>query len=83
MTITLGSDLQAIIEELVRDGRYESPEAAVADGIRILKQYYIKLEWLRRELQIGLDELDRGDVGDWDPDEMKGRIMALYGRETP
>lgn len=32
--------------------------------------HHLVEEQLRRELQIGFDQADSGDVGDWDADEM-------------
>lgn len=37
-------------------------------------------EQLRRELQIGFDQADAGDVGDWDVDEM---LQAAHQPHSP
>jgi hypothetical protein len=40
-------------------------------------------DYLRRELQIGFDEADRGELVDWDPDRIKaqGRELLRQQRE--
>lgn len=37
-------------------------------------------QWLRRELQIGFDQIDRGECVDWNPDQIKADARTLSGR---
>jgi antitoxin ParD1/3/4 len=78
MTITLNPDLQAFLTEQVRLGKYETMEQAIADAVQRMKNREEKLQWLRCELQVGIDQLDRGEAADWDVDELKAKLRAKY-----
>ena len=60
MNLNLPADADEFVRGLVSQGRYKSEEAAVVDGIRLL----MGREKLREEIQIGVDQLDRGESHD-------------------
>jgi antitoxin ParD1/3/4 len=71
MRVSLRPDLERFIEEKVRSGQYVNVDAAVNDAVELLREQdeqeelspedARKLEELRRELQIGIDQADRGE----------------------
>jgi antitoxin ParD1/3/4 len=73
MNIRLPQEEQSIVEALVSSGRFASPEDAVAEGIRLLASN----ERLRREVQLGIDQADRGEVHDHDTVFDQLRAMAV------
>lgn len=80
MTISLSPELQRFVEEQVRSGRFVTTDAAVAEAVRQMKEREEKLASLRREIQIGLDELDRGQGEPWDVEAMKANLRQKHGR---
>lgn len=58
MEIQIPEEQRSIIEGLVDSGRFESPTDAIVEGIRLLAAS----EKLRDEIQVGLDQADRGMV---------------------
>jgi antitoxin ParD1/3/4 len=78
MTITLNQELQAFLSEQVRLGKYPSLDEAVADAIRQLKNREEKIGQLRREIQIGIDQLERGEGGEWNVEDVKAKLRAKY-----
>jgi antitoxin ParD1/3/4 len=60
MNIRLPSDQLAKAENLVAIGRYQSLDELVAEGVRLLLSH----EELRKEIQKGIDDVNRGDVVD-------------------
>ena len=50
-----------IIQEKVDAGLYDDADDVMESAIDLLDQEERRLEWLRAELQIGLDQLDRGE----------------------
>ncbi len=56
MNLNLPADANEFVKGLVAQGRYQSEEAAVVDGIRLL----MGREKLRSEIRIGIDQLNRG-----------------------
>jgi antitoxin ParD1/3/4 len=80
MTVKLKRELQAFIKRQVREGKYSSASAAVAEAVHRLKIREQKIAWLQKELQVGLDELERGEGSEWDVEEMKSRLRKKYGK---
>ncbi len=62
MDIQITQEQQAIVEELVATGRFASVQEAIAEGIRLL----VSEEKLRQEIQLGIDQADRGELVDHD-----------------
>jgi antitoxin ParD1/3/4 len=60
VNIDLPSDMSEFVKGLVSQGRFNTEEEAVAEGIRLL----ISREKLRNELQKGITQLDDGQSFD-------------------
>ena len=56
MNLNLPSDINAFVKSLVSDGRFESEEAAILEGVRLL----MGREQLKAEIQVGIDQRDNG-----------------------
>ena len=65
MNVSLTPQLEKLIHKEIKCGRYSSASEVVRDALRLLsdrkKQRERKLEELRRDLQVGIDQLDRGE----------------------
>ncbi len=66
VSITLKPDLEKRVQEKVRSGAYRSPEEVIMAGLSLLEHRDQKLAALRADLQIGIDQLDRGEGIDAD-----------------
>ena len=74
--MTLNPEQQKLINEMVKSGLYESPDAAIDAAIRLLDERSQKLEALRQDIQEGLDS------GPGRPfDEFLAEETKLRGRE--
>jgi putative addiction module CopG family antidote len=62
MNVPIPNDLESFIEELIRTGSYHDPSEIVGEALRALKRQ----EQLRRAVQLGVDELDRGEYIEYD-----------------
>lgn len=61
--VSLPSDLEEFVESKVTSGEYAHASEVVRDGLRLLMERDAeKLEWLRVEIQKGIDEADRGEL---------------------
>ena len=60
MNLNLPLEANEFVKGLVAQGKYPSEEAAVVDGIRLL----MGREKLRNEIQVGVEQLDRGESCD-------------------
>lgn len=65
MNVSLTPALERLVHKKVRSGDYQSASEVVRDALRMLqerdRQRTQRLAELRKELQIGLDELGRGE----------------------
>ena len=66
MNVSLTPELEQYVSGKVESGLYHSASEVVRDGLRLLKEkeelHRAKIEELRREVQIGIDQADRGQV---------------------
>jgi antitoxin ParD1/3/4 len=61
MNVSLTPELEKLVNDEVKSGRYKSASEVVREGLRLIRLRETKLQALRRDLQEGLDELDRGE----------------------
>ena len=73
MEIQLPDEHRTVIENLVASGRFSSVEDAVLEAVRLLAAN----EKLRRQVQIGIDQADRGEVHDHDTVFEQLKLMAI------
>ncbi len=75
MHIELPNDVSDFVKELVFSGRFQSEEAAVAEGLRLLRSR----EQLRSEVAKGFKQLDDGQWVDGDAvfEELDREIDAV------
>ncbi|HLF94067.1 MAG TPA: type II toxin-antitoxin system ParD family antitoxin [Planctomycetota bacterium] len=64
MNVSLTAKLQALVEDRVRSGRYQSASEVVREALRLLEDVEelrsARLKELRRDIAAGLMDLDRG-----------------------
>ncbi|UAA37608.1 type II toxin-antitoxin system ParD family antitoxin [Paraneptunicella aestuarii] len=65
-SVTLGEHFGQFIEQKVQQGRFESTSEAVRAGLRLLEEQEMKLDILRKKLEVGETQLDRGEGIDGD-----------------
>ena len=77
MTVNLTPDQEKFITERMNKAGYSSPEKVLEEGLKLIQakeEYQRRLAELRRELQIGIDQISRGEV--FDADEVFDQILA-------
>ena len=79
MNVSLTQELEKFIARKVEGGLYKSASEVVREALRLLRERDQagegQLAELNREIQIGLDQLDRGEgiAGDQVFEEIRGR----------
>jgi antitoxin ParD1/3/4 len=76
--ISLPEALKEFALKRVEEGAYSNPSDYVRTLIRADRERQQKLEALRRDLQVGLDELDRGEG--IPAEEVFGRLEERFGQ---
>lgn len=61
MNVSLTPELEKMVNEEVKSGRYKSASEVVRDGLRLIQIRKQKLAALKRELAVGIEQLDRGE----------------------
>ena len=78
MNVSLTPELESLIEGKVKSGLYSSASEVVREALRLLQQRdqerEAMLEELRRKVQVGIEQADRGEVVPWDPEHFRTLI---------
>ena len=86
MNVSLTPELEKLVASKVQSGRYQSASEVIREGLRLLEDQdrlrETRLEEVRRKVQTGLDQLDRGEAIDGETvlAELKQKSETL--RET-
>lgn len=59
-------EVQNLVEEHLASGLYQSADELLITALRVLRERDERQEKLRRELQIGRDQIDRGEFAEYD-----------------
>jgi antitoxin ParD1/3/4 len=62
MNVDIPADLGAFVQQLIDDGVVASQQEALTEGLRLLRGR----EQLRRDVNLGIEQLDRGEGRDGD-----------------
>lgn len=82
MSIVLSPDQEEIVQQELATGGYGSVEDVVSEALRLL-QAKRRHEALRREIQLAVEQVERGEIVPWDPEEIKEELrrrMAARGQ---
>ena len=61
MNISINQQNQELIRRKVESGNYGSPDEVLNTALRLLDERDKKLDSLRRDVRLGLDQLERGE----------------------
>jgi len=78
MNINLEGDREQLIRSFIQDGRFSSEDEVIDEALRLLQERdeQAKLADLRREIAIGIDQADRGELAPFDPHATLERIRS-------
>lgn len=84
MTIHLSGDREQIVRALIQDGRFGSEDEVIDEALRLLQERdeQARLTDLRREIAIGLEQADRGDLAPFDPRATLERVRSRDAATT-
>jgi len=75
MTVTIPKDLQDYVQSKVASGQCESEQALIVKAIRVYRDLDERRAQLRSEVQVGLDQLNRGESAPLDIEKIKAEGM--------
>ncbi len=71
MTVEIPLNYQAFVKTIIDLGQFQTEEQVVGEALRLLAERDQRLAEFRREVQIGLDQLDRGEYTEYDEESLK------------
>ena len=61
MNVSLTRELEELVNEEIKSGQYKSASEVVREGLRLVRLRRERLAALKTEIQIGVDEIERGE----------------------
>jgi antitoxin ParD1/3/4 len=85
MTITLPPEMASYIQEKLSTGQYASPQDILHEALMMLKVrdevQHRHLESLRKEIQVGLDQIDCGEVAPLNMEHIWSEVESRLNAE--
>jgi antitoxin ParD1/3/4 len=70
LDVSLTPELEQLVTAKISTGQYQSANDMICEGLRLLQERdelrEEQLEALRKEIRLGLEQLDRGEATDYD-----------------
>ena len=83
MNVSLTPQLEALVKDKVNNGLYRSASEVIREGLRLLQEQdelrEARLAELRKDIAVGIEQADRGDVATLDADSIKAKARRLKG----
>ena len=76
ISVELGAPLEAFIDALLREGRYQSKSEVLREGVRLIQEREARLAALDAMIAKGLDDADNARTAPLD--EAFDRVEAKY-----
>jgi len=74
MNVSLTPQLEKLVRKKVASGRYNSASEVVREALRLLEEHRLRemrLEELRKEIAVGLEQLERGEHTEHDEQSLR------------
>ena len=75
-SVNLGNQLESVVSQLVKAGRYNSRSEILREGVRLVHEREVRLAALDAAIGRGIADADAGRVHDID--DVAGRLDAKY-----
>ena len=73
ITASIAPEFEEFVFNAVSAGKFRSPEEVVSEGLRLLRER--EIDALRKEIDVGLEQIDRGDVFEVDDEQSHVALM--------
>ena len=86
MAVTLAPQIEDLIQQKVEAGPYSTADELIQEALQALEERE-GLQYIRTKLQVGLEQVDRGEVVEFTPEWRVERLRLAFERaaagETP
>ena len=78
MAIPLSGGREQVVRSLMQGGRYGSVDEVIDEALRLLEERdeQVRLDQLRREVAIGIEQAARGETAPFDPQATLERVRS-------
>jgi antitoxin ParD1/3/4 len=92
MNVSLTPELEQYVNRKVESGLYQTASEVIREGLRLLREkeeiHQRRLDDLRREIQLGLDQADKGQVSPFNEETLRevkarGKARLEAKKKTP
>jgi antitoxin ParD1/3/4 len=84
MNVTLPPELEQFISRKIESGQYLCESEVILEGLRLLRDRdeldRIRLEALRKEIAIGIEQIERGEYTEYDEVSLKEMFEQIKAR---
>jgi antitoxin ParD1/3/4 len=84
MNVSLTPELEKLVQEKVKSGRYLSASEVVREALRLLQEQdqlrELRLEELRKFVAVGVEQADGGQLAPLDVDATLARVRSRKGK---
>ncbi|NJL09849.1 MAG: type II toxin-antitoxin system ParD family antitoxin [Calothrix sp. SM1_7_51] len=85
MNVSLTPELEKFVHEKVDGGLYNSASEVIREALRLLREHDMlrqcKLDELKHEISLGLEQANSGQTKTFDAEAMKLRVMKTVSPE--
>ena len=74
MTITLTPEMEHLVQSKVQSGLFGSPADVVYEGLLLLEQDEARFDELKKEITVGMEQAENGQVKVFDAEGMKAHV---------
>ena len=74
MTITLTPEMEHLVQSKVQSGLFGSPADVVYEGLLLLEQDEARFDELKKEIAVGIEQAENGQVKVFDAEGSKARV---------
>jgi antitoxin ParD1/3/4 len=79
MNVSLTPELERMVNNRVKSGMYQTASEVVREALRVLKERDSQVA-LRREVQEGFAQIDRGEYEEYDEHTIKNLVSDIEAR---
>ncbi len=77
VTQPLPPELGQFVQQQIASGKYRSEDELVVDAVRVLREVNARQQQFRADVQLGIDQLDRGEANEYDVAQLRERFEQL------
>ena len=74
MTITLTPEMEHLVQSKIESGLFGSPADVVYEGLLLLEQEEARFDDLKKEITLGMEQAETGQVKAFDAEHLKARV---------